>query len=159
PRPPPARAGEPAPAHEATLTPAAPHRARPAPHICRRAGRRQTSLLSAEVSRFPPCRGHHPATLAALGGFANLLRSNVVTTPVSAPVTSEARTMRWRLRSVRTRILLLVLVPVLSLVGIYAYAIGTTASDVFTLAKANTVKNTVGDPVAAFMSQLSTERM
>ena len=67
--------------------------------------------------------------------------------------------MRWRLRSVRTRILLLVLVPVLSLVGIYAYAIGTTASDVFTLAKANTVKNTVGDPVAAFMSQLSTERM
>jgi signal transduction histidine kinase len=67
--------------------------------------------------------------------------------------------MRWRLRSVRTRILLLVLVPVLSLVGIYAFAIGTTARNVFTLAKANTVKNTVGDPVAAFMSQLSTERM
>jgi signal transduction histidine kinase len=67
--------------------------------------------------------------------------------------------MRWRLRSVRTRILLLVLVPVLSLVGIYAFAIGTTARDVFTLSKANTVKNTVGDPVAAFMSQLSTERM
>jgi signal transduction histidine kinase len=67
--------------------------------------------------------------------------------------------MRWRLRSVRTRILLLVLVPVLSLVGIYAFAIGTTARDVFTLAHANTVKNTVGDPVAAFMAQVSTERM
>jgi signal transduction histidine kinase len=67
--------------------------------------------------------------------------------------------MRWRLRSVRTRILLLVLVPVLSLVGIYAFAIGTTARDVFTLSKANTVKNTLADPVAAFMSQLSTERM
>jgi signal transduction histidine kinase len=67
--------------------------------------------------------------------------------------------MRWRLRSVRTRILLLVLVPVLSLVGIYAFAIGSSASDVFTLAKANTVKNTIGDPVAAFMAQLSAERM
>jgi signal transduction histidine kinase len=67
--------------------------------------------------------------------------------------------MRWRLRSVRTRILLLVLVPVLSLVGIYAFALSTTAGDVVTLAKANTVKNTVGDPVAAFMAQLSTERM
>ena len=67
--------------------------------------------------------------------------------------------MRWRLRSVRTRILLLVLVPVLSLVGIYAFAIGSSARDVFTLAKANTVKNTIGDPVAAFMAQLSTERM
>jgi len=67
--------------------------------------------------------------------------------------------MRWRLRSVRTRILLLVLVPVLSLVGIYAFAIGTTARDAVNLAKANTVKNTVGDPIAAFMAQLGTERM
>jgi len=67
--------------------------------------------------------------------------------------------MRWRLRSVRTRILLLVLVPVLSLVGIYAFAISTTARDAVNLAKANTVKNTVGDPIAAFMAQLGTERM
>ena len=66
--------------------------------------------------------------------------------------------MRWRLRSVRTRILLLVLVPVLSLVGIYAFAIATTARDAVSLAKANTVKNTVGDPVAAFMAQVTTER-
>ena len=66
--------------------------------------------------------------------------------------------MRWRLRSVRTRILLLVLVPVLSLVGIYAFAIATTARDAVNLAKANTVKNTVGDPVAAFMAQVTTER-
>jgi signal transduction histidine kinase len=66
--------------------------------------------------------------------------------------------MRWRLRSVRTRILLLVLVPVLSLVGIYAFAISTTARDAVNLAKANTVKNTVGDPVAAFMAQVTTER-
>ena len=67
--------------------------------------------------------------------------------------------MRWRLRSVRTRILLLVLVPVLSLVGIYAFAISTTARDAVNLGKANTVKNTVGDPIAGFMAQLGTERM
>jgi signal transduction histidine kinase len=67
--------------------------------------------------------------------------------------------MKWRLRSVRTRILLLVLVPVLSLVGIYACAIGTTARAAVGLSKANTVKNAVGDPIAAFMAQLGTERM
>ena len=67
--------------------------------------------------------------------------------------------MRWRLRSVRTRILLLVLVPVLSLVGIYAFAISTTARDAVNLAKANTVKNAVGDPIAAFMAQIGIERM
>jgi signal transduction histidine kinase len=67
--------------------------------------------------------------------------------------------MRWRLRSVRTRILLLVLVPVLSLVGIYVFAIGSTARDAVNLSRANAVKNAVGNPIAAFMNQLSTERL
>jgi len=67
--------------------------------------------------------------------------------------------MRWRLRSVRTRILLLVLVPVLSLIGIYVFAIGSTARDAVNLSKANTVKNTLGEPIAVFMSQLSSERL
>jgi len=67
--------------------------------------------------------------------------------------------MRWRLRSVRTRILLLVLVPVLSLIGIYVFAIGSTARDAVNLARANSVKNAVGDPIAAFMVQLSSERL
>ncbi len=67
--------------------------------------------------------------------------------------------MRWRLRSVRTSILLLVLVPVLSLIGIYVFAIGSTARDAVNLSRANAVKNAVGDPIAAFMTQLSTERL
>src|SRR5215831_1682546 len=67
--------------------------------------------------------------------------------------------MRWRLRSVRTWILLLVLVPVLSLIGIYVFAIGSTARDAVNLSNANTVKNTLGEPVAAFMTQLSSERL
>ena len=49
--------------------------------------------------------------------------------------------MRWRLRSVRTRILLLVLVPVLSLVGIYAFAVGITARDAVSLAKAKVARS------------------
>jgi len=67
--------------------------------------------------------------------------------------------MRWRLRSVRTRILLLVLVPVLSLIGIYVFAIGSTARDAVNLSRANTVKNTLGEPIAGFMAQLSSERL
>ena len=66
--------------------------------------------------------------------------------------------MRWRLRSIRTRILLLVLVPVLSLVGVYAFAVSTTARDAVNLARANTVKNATGDPTGAFLAQLDNER-
>jgi len=67
--------------------------------------------------------------------------------------------MRWRLRSVRTRILLLVLVPVLSLIGIYAFAVSITAKDAVSLARANTVKSTLGDPAGAFLAQVGIERM
>jgi signal transduction histidine kinase len=67
--------------------------------------------------------------------------------------------MRWRLRSVRTSILLLVLVPVLSLIGIYVFAIGSTASNAVNLSRANSVKNALGLPMAGFMAQLSTERL
>jgi len=67
--------------------------------------------------------------------------------------------MRWRLRSVRTRILLLVLVPVLSLIGVYAFAVSITARDAVALSKANTVKSTIGDPAGAFLAQVGVERM
>jgi signal transduction histidine kinase len=48
---------------------------------------------------------------------------------------------------------------VLSLIGIYVFAIGSTARDAVNLSRANAVKNAVGDPIAAFMNQLSTERL
>jgi hypothetical protein len=67
--------------------------------------------------------------------------------------------MRWRLRSVRTRILLLILVPVLSLVGVYAFAVSITARDAVSLSKANTVKSTTGNPTGAFLAQVGIERM
>jgi signal transduction histidine kinase len=48
---------------------------------------------------------------------------------------------------------------VLSLIGIYVFALGSTARDAVNLTRANSVKNAVGDPIAAFMNQLSTERL
>jgi signal transduction histidine kinase len=48
---------------------------------------------------------------------------------------------------------------VLSLVGIYAFAVGITARDAVSLAKANTVKSTTGDPTGAFLAQVGIERM
>lgn len=50
------------------------------------------------------------------------------------------------LKSIRQRILLLVLVPVLSLIGLYIFATSLTASDAINLARANTLKNATGVP-------------
>jgi len=48
---------------------------------------------------------------------------------------------------------------VLSLIGIYAFAVGITAKDAVSLARANTVKSTLGDPAGAFLAQVGIERM
>jgi signal transduction histidine kinase len=48
---------------------------------------------------------------------------------------------------------------VLSLIGIYVFAIGSTASNAVSLSRANSVRNALGNPVAAFMAQLTTERL
>jgi signal transduction histidine kinase len=48
---------------------------------------------------------------------------------------------------------------VLSLIGIYAFAVSITARDAVNLARANTVKSTLGDPAGAFLAQVGVERM
>jgi len=57
--------------------------------------------------------------------------------------------MGLRLKSIRQRILLLVLVPVLSLIGLYAFATSITARDAINLQRTNTLKNATGTPVGA----------
>ena len=54
--------------------------------------------------------------------------------------------MTWRLRSVRKRILLLALVPLLSLFGLYVFTTSITARNAINLARANTLKNATGQP-------------
>lgn len=66
--------------------------------------------------------------------------------------------MSLRLRSIRQRILLLVLVPILSLIGLYAFATSITASAAINLARTDTLKNATGVPTGAFLSAINIER-
>jgi signal transduction histidine kinase len=67
--------------------------------------------------------------------------------------------MGLRHRSIRLRIFLLVAVPILSLVGLYAFAATITASDALNLAKSRTLKDTVGTPVGNLEAQIDVERI
>ncbi|MGO9218585.1 MAG: nitrate- and nitrite sensing domain-containing protein [Streptosporangiaceae bacterium] len=66
--------------------------------------------------------------------------------------------MGLRLRSIRQRIFLLILVPVLSLIGLYAFATFLTARGALTLSQASTIKTATGQPTGAFLSQIDAER-
>jgi signal transduction histidine kinase len=67
--------------------------------------------------------------------------------------------MDLRHRSIRLRIVLLVAIPILSLVGLYAFAATITASDALNLAKSRTLKNTIGTPTGNLEGQIDLERM
>ncbi len=67
--------------------------------------------------------------------------------------------MTWRMRSVRKRILLLALVPLLSLFGLYVFATSITARNAINLARADTLKNATGQPTGTFEGQLQAERL
>ncbi len=66
--------------------------------------------------------------------------------------------MGLRLRSIRQRIFLLILVPVLSLIGLYAFATFLTARGAVNLSQATTIKSATGEPTGALLSQLDAER-
>jgi signal transduction histidine kinase len=63
---------------------------------------------------------------------------------------------RW---SIRTRIFLLVVIPILSLIGLYAFAATITASDAINLSRAKTVKDTIGLPTGSLETQVYAERL
>src|SRR5262252_3028386 len=67
--------------------------------------------------------------------------------------------MTWRIRSVRKRILLLALVPLLSLFGLYVFSTSSTARNAINLARANTLKNATGQPAGNFEAAIQTERL
>jgi len=66
--------------------------------------------------------------------------------------------MGWRLRSIRQRILLLVLVLVLSLIGLYIFATAITAGDAINLARTYTLRNAIGRPAGNFLGAIDVER-
>ncbi len=67
--------------------------------------------------------------------------------------------MGLRLRSIRQKILLLVLVPVLSLIGLYIFALGLTARNAVNLSRTNTLKNATAVPAGTFITALEAERV
>ena len=66
--------------------------------------------------------------------------------------------MGLRLRSIRQRIFLLVLVPVLSLIALYAFATFITARGALTLSQASTIKSVTGQPTGVFLGEIDAER-
>jgi signal transduction histidine kinase len=66
--------------------------------------------------------------------------------------------MGLRHQSIRLRVLLLVLIPILSLMGVYAYAATITVHAAVSLAKAKTVKDVIAEPAGNLQTQLDAER-
>ena len=67
--------------------------------------------------------------------------------------------MTWRIRSVRKRILLLALVPLLSLFGLYVFGTSITARNAINLARADTLKHATGQPTGTFDGMIQAERL
>jgi len=66
--------------------------------------------------------------------------------------------MSWRLRSVRKRILVLALVPVLSLFGLFVFTTSISARNALNLARVTTVKNIAEQPASQFLGAIDAER-
>jgi len=63
------------------------------------------------------------------------------------------------LRSIRARVLVLVIFPLLSLIGIYAFATALTANDAIALERATSIRNSLNDPIGLFEAQIQAERL
>jgi signal transduction histidine kinase len=66
--------------------------------------------------------------------------------------------MALRRRSIRLKILLLILVPLVSLIGLYAFVAGITIGDATKAARTPSLRNNAGQPVLLFLQQLEGER-
>ncbi|MFJ9903692.1 nitrate- and nitrite sensing domain-containing protein [Streptomyces sp. NPDC101152] len=80
--------------------------------------------------------------------------------PGTVPEDSPARPARWRIRprTVRAKIVCLLMVPVVSLLALWAYATVTTAQDVSRLRQLQRVDSEIRTPVATAVAALQDER-
>ncbi len=78
----------------------------------------------------------------------------------AAPDEPHARAERWRIRprTVRAKIICLLMVPVVSLLALWAYATVTTAQDVSRLRQLQRVDSEIRTPVATAVAALQAER-
>ncbi len=114
---------------------------------------RRTTAPGAETAPAPPVRGRR----AHAGPPADEGRDE----PASAgPEDPPARAGHWRIRprTVRAKIVCLLMVPVVSLLALWAYATVTTAQDVSRLRQVQRVDAEIRGPVANAVAALQAER-
>ncbi|MGQ4430069.1 sensor histidine kinase [Streptomyces sp. SAS_260] len=116
----------------------------------RRTPSRRTPRAGAET---PPVRGRR----AHAGPPADELFDEPLDAP---PEDIPPRAGRWRMRprTVRAKIVCLLMVPVVSLLALWAYATVSTAQDVSRLRQSQRVDSEVRSPVAAAVAALQAER-
>ncbi|MEU9291140.1 sensor histidine kinase [Streptomyces sp. NPDC048275] len=115
---------------------------------------RRTPRAGAEPPPQPPVRGRRAHAGPPADEHADLdeYSTEMPQTPTRAG--------RWRIRprTVRAKIVCLLMVPVVSLLALWAYATVTTAQDVARLRQLQRVDSTVRAPVDAAVAALQTER-
>jgi len=114
---------------------------------------RRTPRAGAETPHQPPVRGRR----AHAGPPADEHPDE----PLGAiPDDAPARAGRWRIRprTVRAKIVCLLMVPVVSLLSLWAYATVSTAQDISRLRQLQRVDSTIRTPVAEAVAALQTER-
>ncbi|MFC9843178.1 nitrate- and nitrite sensing domain-containing protein [Streptomyces sp. NPDC060223] len=116
---------------------------------------RRTPKTGTEPSPQPPARGRR-----AHAGPPADERADADETVTDAPPEAPPRAVGWRIRprTVRAKIVCLLMVPVVSLLALWAYATVTTAQDVARLRQLQSVDSTVRAPVDAAVAALQTER-
>src|SRR5215467_10128590 len=107
------------------------------------------------IGAFVPSEQGDPVTLCRVHEATKLLSNVAITIRLTR---SGAIAMSWRLRSVRKRILLLAIVPVLSLFGLFVFTTSVSARNAINLARVATVKNITEQPASQFLGAIDVER-
>ncbi|MEV5910887.1 ATP-binding protein [Streptomyces chartreusis] len=117
---------------------------------------RRTTAAGAETPSTPPVRGRR----AHAGPPADEGPEQAPAGPQDEPSAPSTGAQGWRIRprTVRAKIICLLMVPVVSLLALWGYATVTTAQDVARLRQLQLVDSEIRAPVADAVTALQTER-
>ncbi|WP_420075995.1 nitrate- and nitrite sensing domain-containing protein [Streptomyces sp. JL3001] len=117
---------------------------------------RRTTAVGAETPSTPPVRGRR----AHAGPPADEGPEQAPGGPQDEPSAPSTHAQGWRIRprTVRAKIICLLMVPVVSLLALWGYATVTTAQDVARLRQLQLVDSEIRAPVADAVTALQTER-
>lgn len=119
----------------------------------------ETPRTTPETGSPPPGAAQARGRRAHAGPPADENRAPAEPRPDGAPITSPTEA-RWRLRprTVRAKVVCLLMVPVVSLLALWAFATVSTAQDVAGLRRTQQVDSAVRAPVVAAVAALQAER-